>query len=50
MQPEVRIFLFGESVKNMVICNVQEARVFLGEYVPLKEESIMDDTLCSVIS
>lgn len=34
----------------MVICSVQEARFFLGVYVPVKEESIMGDILCSVIS
>lgn len=34
----------------MVVCSVQEGGVFLGVYVPMKEESIMGNILCSVIS
>jgi len=32
----------------MFICSVQEAGVFLGVYVPMKEGSIMGNILCSV--
>lgn len=34
----------------MVICGVQEATGFLGVYVSVKEESIMGNILCSVVS